>query len=160
MEFISQYQPQFWLLCGFILLAIEATAFGFTSGVLLFAGAGALLTAALMTVGLVPIDWSAGVTSFALLSGISAGLLWQPLKRLQRETPDERNTSSDFVGHAFELSEEITKTKPGVTRYSGVEWKVKIDGHETDVQSIAQGRRVIVTSIDVGCFHVKESDAA
>lgn len=157
MELINQYQPQFWLLCGFILLAIEAAAFGFTSGVLLFTGIGALLTGALMMMGLLPIGWSAGVASSALLSGISAGLLWRPLKRLQNQTPDDRNTSSDFVGHSFELKEEITKTKPGSTRYSGIEWQVKIDEHETEAQSMAQGRRVIVTSVDVGCFHVKES---
>ena len=157
-ELINQNQPQFWLLCGFILLALEAAAFGFTSGVFLFTGIGALLTGVLMMTGLLPIGWTTGVVSSALLSVISAALLWQPLKRMQNETPDERNTASDFVGHSFELEEEITRAKPGSIHYSGIEWKVKIDGYETEAQSIAQGCRVVVTSIDVGCFHVKEVD--
>jgi len=158
-ELINQNQPQFWLLCGFALLALEAAAFGFTSGVFLFTGIGALLTGTLLLVGLLPMGWTAGVIAFALLSGISAALLWQPLKRMQSKTPGERNTSSDFVGHTFELTDEITRTKPGSTNYSGIEWQVRIDEHETEVQSIAKGSRVIVTSIDVGCFHVKEAAA-
>jgi len=154
-EYFDTNQHVFWFAAGFALLVLEALAFGFTSGVVLFAGIGALLTGTLMWIGVLPQSWVAGIGSFGLCSALSAAVLWKPLLKLQNQKQRPvHDLSSDFIGHTFILEQTITRTMPGKTRYSGIEWRVEID-ESAAVNQIEAGTRVAVASLDAGVFRVR-----
>ena len=127
---------------------------GFSTLFLFFMGIGALITGLLITVGVLPATWLAGVASFGICSGIAAVSLWKTLHRMQGGKTPKKDISSDFTGLEFILEQDVTTVAPGVKRYSGVNWKVEID-KDAGVQSIAAGQRVVVTSVEVGLFKVK-----
>ena len=153
-EYFETNQPAFWFTVGFALLAIETLAFGFATGLLLFAGIGGLVTGGLMWAELVPHTWLSGMATFGISSGLSAVLLWKPLLKLQNPGPPAKDNSSDLVGHEFRVEQEITRQAPGKTRYSGIEWRVELaDDATTDI--IESGQKVAVSSVDVGVMRVK-----
>lgn len=152
-EYIVNHQAEFWLACGFIMMIIEVIS-GFTAGIFLFAGLGALTTGILMMFGVLPQTWIAGLASTGISSGIIATLLWRPFRKLQGNHPTEKDNSSDLVGHEFILDSDISVTNPGKTLYSGINWKVLID-HQAGVDTMQAGQRVIVTSVEVATFKVK-----
>ena len=157
MEYIYNHLPGFWVTFGFTLLAIEVLLFGFTTIIFLFAGIGAVATGLLMMSGLLPETWIAGVACFGLSTGISSALLWVPLKKMQDKGGDDRKPESDLVGLEFRLAGDITATKAGSYRYSGIDWKIEID-RSSGLESVSKGDRVQVVSVDVGIFRVKEAD--
>ena len=154
-DYIVTHQTEFWFVFGFVMLAIEVVT-GFTTGIFLFGGLGALATGLLMSFGMIPETWIAGVSGTGISSGVIASLLWRPLKRLQNDHPVGKDNSSDFVGYEFVADSDITVTNPGTTHYSGIPWKVEID-KDAGVDSIQAGQRVAVSSVDVGMFKVKLS---
>ena len=154
-DYIVGHQAEFWLFFGFAMLAIEVVT-GFTTGVFLFAGLGALTTGLLMSFGILPETWIAGVACTGISSGFITALLWKPLKNLQGNRSTEKDNSSDLIGHEFVLDTDITVTQPGTTSYSGISWKVEIDKN-AGVDKISAGQRVIVNSVEVGVFKVKSS---
>ena len=152
-EYIVSHQAEFWLVMGFALLAAEVLT-GFTVGVFLFAGMGALVTGGLMSFGVLVETWVAGIACTGISTGVITAVLWKPLKNLQGNRPIGKDNSSDLIGHRFVIENEITTTKPGSTEYSGVSWRVEIDKDAgTDV--IEAGKHVTVSSVDVGLFKVK-----
>ncbi len=155
-EYISQHQPGFWIALGFALLAAEILLFGFTTIIFLFAGLGALAAGLLMSAGLIPETWIAGTASFGIATGISSAILWKPLKNMQdKEVPPQQQTS-DFVGIEFVLMDDISTTSTGIYRYSGIDWKVEIDGSAAEVE-LVKGERVKVVSVDVGVLRVDKA---
>ncbi len=152
--YINSHLAEFWITTGFALLAVEALLLGFTTVVLLFAGLGALITGLLMLAGALPETWLAGIAGFGISTGLSSALLWKPLQSLQGKEAIKKDNSSDLVGLEFTLEQAISVTVPGHKRYSGIEWRVEID-HETGIQEIAAGTRVVVTSVEVALFRVK-----
>ena len=152
-EYIVNHMPGFWITLGFILLAAEVLLFGFTTIVFLFAGIGAVVTGLLMTAGLLPETWIAGVSGFGISTGIVSAILWKPLKNMQNKSAPPQQQSSDLIGYSFILEQDITTLKAGHHRYSGVDWKVDIDG-SAGVESITAGTRVKVASLDAGVFRV------
>ena len=154
-DYIVSHQAEFWLMFGFAMLAIEVVT-GFTTGVFLFAGLGALTTGMLMSFGVLPETWIAGVSCTGISTGIITSLLWKPLKNLQGDRPREKDNSSDLVGHEFVVETDIAVNKPGSTNYSGISWKVEID-KDAGIDSIEAGQRVSVSSVEVGVFKVKLS---
>jgi len=159
-DYINAHQATFWFILGLAMLAIEVLAFGMASGVLLFAGIGAILTGALMGLGILPATWLAGIAGFAICSSASAVLLWKPLKRIQDNTVVSHKPTSDLVGHSFRLEQAISLTSPGKTRFSGIEWRVEIADDAGDEQ-IDAGEKVEVVSVDAGLFRVRRySEAA
>ena len=152
-DYIVSHQAEVWLLMGFSLLAIEVLT-GFTTGVFLFGGLGALTTGGLMSFGILPQSWIAGIASTGISSGVITMLLWKPLKKLQGGRLVEKDNSSDLVGYAFVIDKDIAVNKPGETHFSGVTWKVEI-APDAGVDSIAAGQTVRVCSVDVGVFQVK-----
>ena len=153
-EYFDANQPAFWFTIGFLLLAVELLAFGFATGLLLFAGIGGLITGGLMWSELVPHTWLAGMATFGISSGLSAVLLWKPLLRLQNPGPPVKDNSSDFVGLEFSLEQDVTRQSPGKTRYSGIQWRVEL-ADDVQVDHIDAGQKVTVTSVDVGVMRVK-----
>ena len=154
-EYIVGHQPEFWLVLGFVMLAIEVVT-GFAAGVFLFVGLGALTSGVLMSFGMLPETWVAGVSCTGISTGIITALLWKPLKNLQGNRPLQKDNSSDFVGHEFVVQSEISALNPGTTKYSGISWKVEID-KDAGVDTIEAGQRVSVSSVEVGIFKVKLS---
>ena len=154
-DYIVSHQPEFWLVAGFALLALEVVT-GFTVGVFLFAGLGALVTGGLMNFGLLPETWVAGIACTGISTGIITALLWKQLKKLQGSRAIAKDNSSDLVGHTFVVKSDISVTHPGSTHYSGISWKVVID-KDAGVDNIEAGKNVTVSSVEVGVFKVKLS---
>jgi len=154
-NYIASHQAEFWLVMGFALLAAEVVT-GFTMGVFLFAGMGALVTGGLMSFGALAETWVAGISCTGISTGVITAVLWKPLKNLQGDRPIGKDNSSDLIGHTFVIENEITTTKPGVTNYSGVSWRVEID-KDAGIDVIEAGKYVTVSSVEVGVFKVKLS---
>ena len=153
-DYIQSHQSGFWVALGFAMLASEVLLFGFTTIILLFAGIGALITGLLMSAGVLPETWIAGVSSLGISTGIVSVLLWKPLSKMQNGHVPKRSNSSDLIGHEFVLQEDISHTNTGSHRYSGVDWKVELDSR-AEVDSLSAGQRVAVASVDAGIFRVK-----
>lgn len=146
-------QAAFWIAAGFLLLAVEALAFGFSSGLLLFGSLGAILTGALLWLSIVPDNFIAAVACFAISTAAVTGLLWSPLKRFQSGTELGNDRSSDIIGHTFILGSDVSRTAPGVQKYSGINWRVE----PSDVakqDTLPQGTPVQVDAVSVGVFYV------
>ena len=153
-EYIQSHQSGFWIALGFLLLASEVLVFGFSTIIFLFAGIGALVTGLLMSAGVLPETWIAGVSSFGISTGIASVLLWKPLSKMQDDNVPTQSKSSDLIGYEFVLQENISLTNTGSHRYSGVDWKVELDS-KAGVDSLSAGQRVAVVSVDAGVFRVK-----
>ena len=153
-EYIQTHQSGFWTALGFLLLATEVLLFGFTTIIFLFAGIGGLVTGLLMSTGILPETWIAGVSSFGISTGVSSLLLWKPMSKLQDNNVPTRSHSSDLIGYEFVLQEDISHLKAAQHRYSGVDWKVELDA-SAEVDSLNAGQRVAVVSLDAGIFRVK-----
>jgi len=152
-EYIGMHQSGFWIATGFALLAAEVLLFGFTTIIFLFAGLGAIVTGLAMMSGLLPETWTAGISCFGISTGLIGAALWKPLKKMQDGSTSPQRQSSDLIGYEFVLQQDITTLQPGQHRYSGVDWKVELDGQAG--KQLSAGQRVTVTSIDAGIFRVK-----
>jgi len=152
-DYLVKHQTEFWLALGFVFLALEVIM-GFSSGIFLFTGLGSILTGGLMFLGILPQTWLAGMASTGISSGLITLLLWSPMKKLQGNEPVAKDNSSDLIGHTFTLQSELTRNITGTTQYSGITWKVQLDP-ETAVDKIEAGKKVAVTSVEVGLFWVK-----
>ena len=152
--YLQENQHAFWFLVGFVLLAIEIGFLGLASGIVLFSGIGALVTGVMLWAGWLPDTWLAGIASFGISSFACAVILWKPLLRLQNYSTPAKDNSSDLIGREFRLQQTITATRHGSTQYSGIEWRVEIDG-STGAESIEAGERVVVASVDAGVFRVR-----
>ena len=154
-DYIVSHQAEFWLVTGFALLAAEVLT-GFTVGVFLFVGLGALVTGGLMSADILPETWVAGISTTGIATGVVTALLWKQLKKLQGDRPLEKDNSSDLIGHTFVVQSDISMANPGTTQYSGISWKVELDKN-ADVDVIEAGNSVTVSSVEVGVFRVKLS---
>lgn len=154
-DYIVSHQAEFWLVTGFALLAAEVLT-GFTVGVFLFAGLGALVTGGLMSAGILPETWVAGISTTGIATGVVTALLWKQLKKLQGNRPLEKDNSSDLIGHTFVVKSDISRANPGTTQYSGISWNVELDKN-AGVDVIEAGKSVTVSSVEVGVFRVKLS---
>lgn len=153
-EYIDGHQAGFWIALGFILLGLEILVFGFTTIIMFFTGLGAITTGLLMTTGVLDVTWTAGIACFGISSGVYSILLWKPFQRIQNNTTVEKTESSDMIGLEFVIEDDITSLKAGLTKYSGIEWKVEID-KSAGVDNLSKGQRVAVVGVDVGIFRVK-----
>lgn len=153
-DYIHAHQGGFWIALGFILLALEVLVFSFTTIVMLFAGLGAVTTGVLMQAGALPHTWIAGVACFGISTGVYSFLLWKPFTRIQANSSPQQKQTSDLIGLEFVLEQDITSSRTGTTKYSGITWRVELD-KSAGVESLQQGQRVSVTSVDAGVFRVK-----
>ncbi|MFK7853812.1 MAG: NfeD family protein [Granulosicoccus sp.] len=157
MDAFNMNQAALWLAAGFILLAIEAIAFGFASGLLLFGSIGAIVTGLLLWLGLVPDNFVAAVACFAVATAATTAILWQPLKRMQSGAELGQDRSSDLIGHSFVVSSDVSISNPGTEKYSGINWRVE-PSRDMPGAKINTGTRVNVTAVSVGVFFVEPAD--
>lgn len=153
-DIIVANQAAVWIGVGFLLLAIEALAFGFSSGILLFGSLGAIITGALLWLGIVPDSFVAAIACFAISTAAVTAALWIPLKRMQSGTELGNDRSSDIIGHTFTLISDINRTTWSEQKYSGIKWNVKPADDLTN-DSISAGTQVKVTAVTVGAFFVQ-----
>ena len=133
-----------WLIFfGIALLILEIAFFGFATFVLFFVGIAMLVTGGLIALGLLPEVLNIAIISVALLSIVSALVLWKPLKKMQ-SPENEDNIEVGFVGHRFQLDADITPDKPGSYTYSGIDWLIVSE------VPISKGTKVKVVRADVG----------
>ena len=157
-DYFNQNIAQFWIGAGFIMMAAEIFVLGFGTLIFLFAGIAAIITGLLINFSLLPNTWIASIACFGPLTGAMTLLLWEPFKKMQASRPPKPGHSSDFIGHRFFLSGDISPTQAGSYHYSGIKWRVLIDA-ESDDKTLSTGERVAVSAIDVGVFYVtKASD--
>lgn len=148
MAFFQENMIASMFVIGLALLVIEILVLGFSTFVLFFMGLAAIATGLLFFVGIVPESALNALLSTAILSGFFAGVLWQPLKKMQQET-DDTKAQSDLIGLQFELTEELLPGKQHLHKYSGIEWQLKSS------VMIPIGAKVKVTAVEVGIMHVE-----
>jgi len=71
------------MVLGIILLAVEMLAFAFRTCYLFFLGLAFLITCLLVFLGLLAANWLMVIIAIGVLSGLSAAVLWKPLKDMQ-----------------------------------------------------------------------------
>ena len=152
-DYINNHLAGFWIAAGFLLLALEALVFGFSTIVLLFGGIGALTTGLLMTVGVLPETWVAGISAFGISTGMAGVLLWKPFKSLQNRRGEAVRPRSDLEGLEFHLEQPLRRNQPGRHRYSGIDWTVEIDDC-CPLDELEPGCKVRVMTVEVGRFSV------
>ncbi|MGO3346136.1 MAG: NfeD family protein [Marinomonas sp.] len=133
---------------GLILLVVEVAVLGFSTFVLFFTGLAAMVTGALLYVGLLPNSGLGALLSTGVLTLVFAGALWQPLKSMQANVSTKK-AKGDLVGHQFVLQEVVSPTLSPMYHYSGVNWALISE------ERIEIGTRVEVTDAEVGAFHIK-----
>ena len=148
MDIYSDYMPQLLLVAGLVLLVVEAAVLGFSTFILLFIGIGCLVASGLMYADIIQHSFLTAAITVAIVAAVSAGALWQPLKRLQQKT-DDKPVQQDFIGHEFVLTWDIDNVTAGKHRYAGIEWEV------LSVAPLSTGTRVKVNSLEVGKFFVE-----
>lgn len=138
------------LILGILLLVIEVAVLGFSTFVLFFVGCAALVSAALLYIGIVPDTLLAAMLSTGIFTALLAVLLWKPLKNMQTQV-DTTKAKGDLVGHSFTLVEDVAPELTPIYRYSGIDWRLIATEH------LVSGTKVQVVEADVGIFHIKAS---
>jgi len=135
------------LIIGVLLLLVEVIFFGFATFYLLFIGLSCMLTGLLMSVSIIPENTVSALSFVSIFSIIIAAGLWKQLKKMQ--TPEDKNEIEvGLVGHKFELTSDLSPSKPLKYRYSGVDWIVKSS------EEINAGQTVKVINLEVGVLLV------
>ena len=110
-----------WIIAGIVLIVLE---FAVPGMVLVFLGAGALLVAVLVWLGLIE-SWTAAVTtwfvsSIVLLAGLRSFFYrFMPGEEEEGASTDE---DADAYGEVVDVAETITPDAPGRIRYRGTTW--------------------------------------
>ena len=136
------------VILGLALLAVEILILGFTTFILLFIGIAAIITGALMYMVVIPNTLIAGFMSMGVFTGVSALLLWRPLKKMQMDV-DTTRAKNDLIGHRFKLETDISADHNSEYKYSGITWRLTAD------EVLTTGTTVEVIHTDVGQLKVR-----
>ena len=111
-----------WIIAGIVLLVLELVVPGL---VLVFLGAGALLVALLVWLGVVE-SWTAAITTWFVSSLILLVGLRSFFYRLmpgEAEQGASTDEDADAFGEIVEVAEAIAPDAPGRIRYRGTTWE-------------------------------------
>ena len=147
MSYLTENMAQVLIVIGLVLMIIEVAIIGFATFVLFFVGIAAVLTGLLMLVNIVPETWSIAAAVTAVLTLLTAAILWGPLKKLQTQQ-DDRSVNHDFNHHEFTLTEDIDHRGLSEYSYSGIVWRLKSE------QPLAAGTQVHIVRSEVGVLWV------
>lgn len=144
------------LLLALLCLALLPFAVPGVLEVLLALAIGAFVSAALIWFGWLPEETSLVLLSLAMLTALSAVLLWKPLRKLQKTgiRLQEDSSISDFVGTELVLTEQAHKDSDSHIQFCGLEWRVRLDPDEI-ATTINAGNTVLISSASVGLLLVK-----
>ena len=135
------------LIIGVLLLVVEVIFFGFSTFFLFFVGLSCVITGMLMSMSVIPENSVSAISSVSIFSVLSAAGLWKYLKKLQNpEVSTEIQVG--LIGHKFELTSDLSPSKPLKYRYSGIDWIVKSS------EKINAGETVKVIKLEVGVLLV------
>ena len=148
MNWFAENMAEFLVVLGLALLVIEIMVLGFATFILLFVGIAAIVTGGLMYMAVIPDTLLAAFFTMAVGTGLSAALLWKPLKTMQQDV-DPTEATNDLVGHRFTLSEAVSEHNNPEYKFSGIMWKLKADS------DIAAGTDVEVIHTDVGELKIR-----
>ena len=140
--FAANHDQLFYLIAG-ISFVVELTIMGL-SGPLLFFAMGSLITALLISLGLID-SWEFEIFTLGLSTGVIAFLLWKPLKSFQNSGGGS-DTSSDMISRQVLVSSEIT-AHGGTIRYSGINWNSRLVA-DIGVEVIAEGEQCVIAAVD------------
>ncbi len=148
------------LLLALLCLALLPFAIPGVLEVLLALAIGAFISAALIWFGWLPQDTSLVLLSLAMLTALSAVLLWKPLRKLQKTgiRLQEDSAISDFVGTELVLTEQVHKDSDSHIQFCGLDWRVRLDPADL-ATTIDAGQSVLISSASVGFLLVKSKTA-
>lgn len=144
------------LLLALLCLALLPFAIPGVLEVLLALAIAAFASAGLMWFDWLPQDASLVLLTLAMLTALSAVLLWKPLRKLQKTGVrlQEDSAISDFVGTELVLTQQARKDCDSYIQFCGLEWRVRLDPEET--APVAEtGQTVVISSAMVGLLLVK-----
>ena len=148
--FSNNHASLLFLIAG-IAFVIELAILGL-SGFLLFFAIGSMLTGFISYFGIIS-GWQVETFSVGILSGLSALLLWKPLKRFQyRKVPLDQ--SSDLIGREVQCIEPINNIT-GKVRYSGINWSAKLLSEDNN-DTINKGDVCVIKKIEGTTLFVKK----
>ena len=157
METWVEYQPQIFVSLGVVLIIIESTVLGMSTGILLIAGVGAILTGAIAQFVYTPDTFASILATYAISTVVSAVVVWPILKRMNRDIDNRSVNQSDFVGQTMILENPLSAGQPVEQRFSGVDWNVYLEGSDS-VDELPVGSRVTIVSAEVGRLVVKPQE--
>ena len=152
-----EYQPQIFVSIGVILIIIESTVLGMSTGILLIAGVGAILTGAVAQFVFTPDTFAAVFATYAICTMLSAVVVWPILKRMNRDIDNSKVNQSDFVGQTMILENPLSSAAPVHQSFSGVDWTVYLQADEPTVE-LPSGSKVTIVSAEVGRLVVKPQE--
>ncbi|KNC68457.1 NfeD family protein [Pseudoalteromonas ardens] len=147
MTLLVEHLSQILIVLGLLALIVEVAVLGFATFVLFFLGLSLVLSGLMMSVGLLDATLMNALWVNALLTAALAGVLWQPLKRMQAKT-QSTEVNSDFADITFTLSEDLNEQSQLTHAYSGITWQLKSE------TPIAKGTTVKVVKKSVGVLWV------
>lgn len=153
MQYFSERHDQLFYLVAGISFVVELTVLGF-GGPLLFFAISCALTGVLVNLDYIS-GWEIELFTAGILTGITAVLIWKPLKAFQNSGggPD---TSSDMIGLRVLSSSEIT-VMGGSIRYSGINWNARLSA-SVSVSSISVDTMCIIEGVEGTVMIVKSSE--
>ena len=136
---------------------LEIAVLGFGTVFLLFIAIGCLISALFIFIGIVPNSALAASLSVAVISSISALVLWKPLKKLQNNQQDPDKQPNAFEGLKLSLEEALPPEASITYRYSGIAWQMR--KQQEDKLTWPVGTEVEVVKASVGKMWVKRINA-
>ncbi len=140
--------PQIWLIVGLVMLVIELIS---VLLVFIFFSIGALVTALLASLGVLP-NLELQIISFSVLSLLSMVLLRKHAKQLL-EKRGKNSEYTEFVGETAMVIKDILPNTEGKIYYRGAEWKAVSLTEET----ITAGSKVEIIETQGIVLVVQES---
>lgn len=148
------YQPQIFISIGVLLIIVESMVLGMSTGILLIAGIGAIVTGAIAQFVYTPDSFASILATYAVSTIASAIVVWPMLKRMNRDIDNHAVNQSDFVGQTLILAQALSSDTPVQQRFSGVDWTVYLE-HSDAVDEVPSGSQVTIVAAEVGRLTVK-----
>ena len=125
-----------WIVAGVVLLVLELVVPG---AVLVFLGAGALLVALLIWLGLIQ-TWVTSITAWFIVSLLLLLILRSLFQRFVSGDTERQSTDEDLdaYGEVVEVAETIAPGEEGRIRFRGTTWQAVCYDHTLEVGTKAQ----------------------
>lgn len=122
-----------------LLLILADVAFG--TFFVMFLGAGALITASILWMG-IPMNTASQWLTFSGLSTMGVVLLRKKL--MQWFGPSKEERFEEHKGQTVLVTESITPANPGKVKYRGAEWQAATNNDD----SFDKGENAVITHLD------------
>jgi membrane protein implicated in regulation of membrane protease activity len=140
--FLNHHDKLFYLIAA-VSFIVELSVLGL-SGPLLFFAIASAITGILISLGIMS-GWEYEILTLGLLTGVSALVLWKPLKTFQNAT-EQHDTSSDMIGRKVTVSKTVTHSE-GSIRFSGVDWPSRL-ADESSEDTINESELCVIVAVD------------